>query len=386
MRNAHCPICGQSSTTVLQLRFGAKMQLPTDVEVRHCAHDNFLFVTGGRQSDYDAYYAAVANDTVHQEVAVGAVRSPISILQKDHLVAALDGEPAPRSVLDFGCGEASLLVELATHFPSSRFVGFDPGPAASKGSRKAAALGLDNLSIAGLEASARGAPYDLVIASHVIEHVIDFDMLTLLHDLVTEDGLLYVEVPNPLKYAAYERREFLYYFDRLHVNHFTPQALARLLGRYGFGAVKHFEYAFPYRDDGQFPALGMLFRKGLSGDDLVSPSLLDEAQGYIRQEKARAKTVAGLLETFEGILVWGAGDNFRRSVENGGPLANCRNMVVLDRRPGEVTFGDVRRPTVDPRTGVQSCDWPVVATVSEARSEIGRQLAEIDPARRLIFI
>jgi hypothetical protein len=371
----------------LRLRFGKKMQLPAEVELRHCGRDNFLFLAGGRQSDYDQYYASVANDSVHQEVSVGAARSPISKLQNDYLVAALGGFfTAPRNVLDFGCGEASLLVELSTNFPSSTFVGFEPGPAAHTASSKAKMFGLDNLSMASLKESTKRVPYDLVIASHVIEHVLDFDLVRLLHGFSAEGGLLYVEIPNSLQYEAQERLEFLYYFDRLHVNHFTPQSLARLVTGYGFSYVKHFEYTFPYRDGGEYPALGMLFRKGGDAVDILSPSILDGTNRYIGQEKKRARVLADLLDKFEGVLVWGAGDNFCRSVENGGPLSSLRHMVLLDRRPHEVTIGNRRYQTMDPHTGIRSHPWPVVVTVSEGRKKIGRQITDIDPGRRILFI
>jgi len=387
MRNAQCPICRQTAAIALRLRFGKKMELPTEVEVRHCEGDNFLFLVGGQQSDYDQYYAAVANDSVHQELAGGTARSPISKLQSDHLVAALGGFfAAPRNVLDFGCGEASLLVELAANFRSSTFFGVEPGPAAQSATSKARMLGLDNLSIARLKESTRFAPYDLVIASHVIEHVLDLDLVHLLHGFLAEGGLLYVEVPDSLHYEAHERLEFLYYFDRLHVNHFTPQSLARLVAGYGFGYLKHFEYAFPYRDGGEYPALGMLFRKGGDAVGLMSPSILDVANRYVQREKERARALASQLDAFEGILVWGAGDNFYRSVESGGPLSSLRNMVLLDRRPHEVTIGNRSYQTMNPQNGIRQYPWPVVVTISEGRKEISRQITDIDPGRRILFI
>jgi SAM-dependent methyltransferase len=387
MRNANCPICRQQTELALQLRFSKKMQLPAEVELRHCAQDNFLFIANGRQGDYDQYYATVANDSYHQEVSLGTARSPIARLQSDRLVTALgDFFTVPRKVLDFGCGEASLLIELATKFPSSAFFGFDPSPAARAGADKAKMLGLDNLSMAGLKESGECGPYDLVIASHLVEHLLDLDLLQLLHGYLTESGLLYVEVPDSLHYEAYQRIEFLYYFDRLHVNHFTPQSLARLATRYGFGYAKHYEYAFPYRDGGQYPALGMLFRKGVEAIDTASPNVLEAAKRYIRREEERARAIAGQFSTLEDVLVWGAGDNFYRSVENGGPLSGLRSMVVLDRRQHEVAIGYRKYQTIDPQDGIRNYPWPVVVTVSEGRKEISRQITDIDPGRRVLFI
>lgn len=385
MRNAYCPLCHQATELVLRLRFGKKMQLPAEVELRHCGRDNFLFSADGCQSDFDQYYAN-AVDSTHQEVLAGTSRSPISKLQYDHLVAALNGFfTAPRKVLDFGCGGANLLLELATNFPSSAFFGFDPGPLAHTAPNKAKMLGLNNLSIVSLEESTKSGPYDLVIASHVIEHLLDLDLAHLLCSFLVEGGLLYVEVPDSLHYETHERCEFLYYFDRLHVNHFTAQSLSRLVTSYGFGYIKHFEYAVPYRDDGAYPALGMLTRKGGAAVDIASPNILDGANRYIRQEKERARSLANLLDTFEGVLVWGAGDNFYRSLENGGPLSSLRNMVLLDRRPHEVTIGNRRYQTMDPQNAIRNHPWPVVVTVSQARKEIGRQVCDVDPGRRILF-
>jgi hypothetical protein len=370
---------------LLSLQFGPKLNLPKRLAVRHCAQDNFLFLRDGTQKDYDEYYASVANDTTHQEVASTAARSRISQLQASHLIAALgDFFNTPRKVMDFGCGEASLLVELAILFPGSSFFGFDPGPAAATAIQKATALNLKNLSIRGLNEIQGAAPYDLVIMSHVMEHLIDFDLIGL---LATLTRMLYVEVPYALGYATHQRREFLYYFDRLHVNHFTPQALCNLVTRYGFGYLSHFEYAFPYRDGlSDYPAFGMLFQKGAETRNVESPRLLAVAQRYIHQEQARARDVAGMIDSFDGVLVWGAGDNFYRSAGNSGPLSNTRKMILLDRRPQHIEIETGTFETLDPLQGLRQYPWPVIVTVSERRLEISSQIEKFDPDRRILFL
>ena len=91
MRNERCPLCGAETDSVLQLRFNAKMKLPAEPEIRHCASDNFLFVASGCQADYDEYYESLANDTYHTELSEGGLRSPIAELQLGHLSNALGG-------------------------------------------------------------------------------------------------------------------------------------------------------------------------------------------------------------------------------------------------------------------------------------------------------
>ena len=387
MRNLNCPICHGATKTALRLQFGEKMKLPREIDLQYCPKDNFLFVGNNSQIDYDQYYANFSNDTFHQEVSLGDAHSPISKLQNDHLIAALDGFLAsPKKVLDFGCGEASLLVELAANCPSSSFFGFEPGPAARTAREKIRLFGLNNLSIVELNETGDRASYDLIIASHVVEHVIDFDLLAYISGLLKDDALFYVEVPDALQYEKNERREFLYYFDRLHVNHFTPQSLVRLLAKYGFSYVKHFQYYFPYRDGGEYPALGMLFMKGDDKIDIVSASLMDVVNRYIKKEKERASVIADLLGSFDGVLIWGVGDNFFRALKHRGPLSKVRQMILLDRRSQQVLLGNQTYQTMDPETGVRSHRLPVVVTISEGRQMVGRQIADIDPERRVIFI
>lgn len=385
MRNDQCPICGRKSSATLALHFNQKMGLPTEVTIRSCDQDNWLFVGNGDQASYDSYYTSLANDSYHQEIAGADGRSPIAILQRQQLLNLVgDFFRERRTVLDFGCGEAWLLQELAAEFPSSNFWGVDPSPAVQVAADKIAGKNLPNLHIG--RQLPTNVTFDLIIASHVVEHLIDFDLLRFWHSLLSENGLLYVEVPNALQYVTHERLEFLYYLDRLHVNHFTPQSLAQLLARHGFGYLVHFEYAFPYRDGKPYPALGTLFQKDGRKEHVTSPNMLETANSYISQEQIRAKVLKGEFKMFDGVLVWGAGDNFYRSLENGGPLSDLPAITLLDKRPQRVNIGTRSWTTEIPGDGIRRYPWPVIVTVSERRKEIADQVKEIDPSRKVFFV
>lgn len=378
------------TTHVLTMHFGPKFHLPTETKVQLCASDNFAFVTNCEQSDYDEYYAEIANDTVHREVAGDTVRSPIAQLQASHLAEVLPKFfDESRAVLDFGCGTGSLLTELALAFPDSHFYGFDPGPDAALAAQSARTLGLSNLTVQGLEDCFDKGPYDLLILSHVLEHIVDLEVIGVLKTLLKPGGWVYVEVPDALQYCESPRLEFLYYFDRLHVNHFTPTSLANLLGRYGLGYIRHLSYSFPYRDTGSYPALGMVLRDGVVSDPVQSENLSLKFTSYLESEQQRALIKANTLASHKGVLVYGAGDNFFRSLENNGPLSNVDKIVVLvDGGPYEISFRGEISTTMDPLDGLARYDWPLVMTISGSRDAIMRRVQAMDPdrTREVIFL
>lgn len=347
-----------------------------------------MFLGSGDQATYNSYYSTSSFDTTHSEVEINDESQSIARLQLEKLMTLLGGFfDQPRRVLDFGCGEARLLLEMARRFPDSTFIGFEPGiqvqdeKSAYRGIR-----GLSNLSLTGDRDCLSDGSFDLVISSHVVEHILDFGELDFLSGCTADGSLLYIEVPDALSYEKYDRREFLYYFDRLHVNHFTAQSLCRLFGERGFGFADQVEYAFPYRDGGSYPAIGVLFERGKTSLDVSSPSLMEASRRYLDKEKARAAGTRKTLSQFEEIMIWGAGDNFYRSLGNEGPISAIGKFILLDRNPQSLQIGDAVVDTVDPEAALRRYPWPVVVMVSQGKQAIAEQIARIDPHRQVFFL
>jgi SAM-dependent methyltransferase len=338
------------------------------------------FVAAGHARDYDAYYAAVANDEWHREVE--GADSPSA--QQAALLRRQLGTLPPR-VLDYGCGSGDLLAALAATNPDSRFFGWDVSAPALAAARQRLD-GLPNAAILDLDRLASEGPFDLAILSHVLEHLLDFNLLAKLRNLIAENGLLYVDVPDALRYAHRPRLEYLYYFDRLHVNHFTPQAMATLGAQFGFGLTGQFKRDFRYRDGQTYPAVGVFFRKGAPSEAFRSPDLRASLGRYLASERRRFADLRKELSQLPGVLVWGAGDNFHRAASEGGPLNGLHNLRLLDRRAFRVTVGGVGYETEPPEQTIRDCPWPVVITVSEHRAAIQKQVVDIDPSRPVHFL
>lgn len=80
--------------------------------------------------------------------------------------------------------------------------------------------------------------YDLVVVSHVIEHMIDpgAQMADLIRDCCTEDGLLYVATPIIDRQRA---RQWLQHFHISHKYYFTHDSLIGLMAGLGCRLVTH---------------------------------------------------------------------------------------------------------------------------------------------------
>jgi 2-polyprenyl-3-methyl-5-hydroxy-6-metoxy-1,4-benzoquinol methylase len=379
-----CPLCDRTSQSLDRFLFAPKRDLPDAVEFEICEDCNFIFAADVRASSYQRYYASVRNDADHVVTSDDA-DSDVQ-LQTSHLLdvlpPAFDGR-----ILDFGCGQGRLLRSLAHRFPAATLYGHDVADHLSAGSDIRFLPGIDGIS----------ERFDLILLSHVAEHLVNFQILHALEGLLEVGGLMYIEVPSPAQYIACPRREFMYYFDRLHINHFSARALQRLLAGIGLDVVHTGTHRFRYRD-GHYPALYCVAARPTDRghvDDVAKVAVddVEEALGsvyraYVEDQRQRASSFRRRLETSgggAGILVYGAGDNFRRSRGPGGPLDGVALLAVMDQRANEMSPEEglcFALPAV--AMGLHP-DAPVVITVSQRSEEIASWIRGISPHRTILF-
>lgn len=154
-------------------------------------------------------------------------------------------------------------------------------------------------------------PFDLIILSHVVEHLTFPDqMIRDLKPLLKDNGLVYIEVPNML-------RPFvpMGYFMFEHLNYFTPTTLSSLMAVNGFSAeIELFDNSAEIEPF--YPVIVSIGKKKQeSQDDVIN----DYAAAYaaIKDYKdTSGKEVAKLQSRIDTILesvskgrlgIWGAG-------------------------------------------------------------------------------
>lgn len=131
-------------------------------------------------------------------------------------------------VIDVGSGDFSLLDELIKHSPSTTFDAVNVSFTSDKrGSIHVFRTMIEDMLVSD--------SYHLIILSHVLEHIADFDtFFRHLSKLMHPRAELYIEVPFQVGPALFLNRGF----HAQHINYFTPWTLERLLAKYGYHASK----------------------------------------------------------------------------------------------------------------------------------------------------
>jgi SAM-dependent methyltransferase len=164
------------------------------------------------------------------------------------LIRKLSIELVPRAenVIDVGCGQGQLLVELRRALPGARLSGAD----VSAESRRQAALRCPEARVFSLDLDGDGfdfdhedivGGYDLAICSEVLEHL-EHDRLAAarLARLLAPGGVAIVTVPGGKKSR----------FDELigHRRHYTKRELRHALESAGFRIERLFAWGFPFHN------------------------------------------------------------------------------------------------------------------------------------------
>ncbi len=376
-----CPICqGRSGLFLLTMHFA----LPDDSPLP--AHYDLLVCqrcgTGFADSSADAwayreYYGAFSHyeDPV---VATGGGDEPADRRRIAELAEFLGARvPKGARVLDIGCGNGGLLVALHQR-GFTNLTGFDPAPACTS---RILAQGLaacrvslplnDPAAIAG-----HGGPFDLIVMSHVLEHLFDAQAVVVsLLPLLSRGGFLYLETPDAARYGT-EGFPPLYFFDPEHINHFSAESLIFLGATLGLAPKITGHKFLTLANGSRYPAVFGLFQAG------IAPSLPTVAEGglypllqaYVEQSLAALEPLRTRILTLVGtdrpFALWGAGSLSQRLVgEPWFPGQSLRAVVDRDRNKQGLRFAG--HVIASPETGLRGLpDSTVILCAAAIATEV----------------
>ncbi|RUP30569.1 MAG: methyltransferase domain-containing protein [Curvibacter sp.] len=379
-----CPVCGSTEARALKtlsLPQPSGSPLPDGYRLMACDDCDLVFAeTPAPQSAYDLYYQRCAKYGGPTGTGAGQHRADQERIEQlaDRLQACLPGQQA--RVLDLGCGAGGLLAVLQAR-GLSQIKGLDPDPGAVQTARSRGLRMHEGL-IHEAGTLCAGERYDLIVLSHVVEHLRDLGSLPELTRLLTPEGRIYIEVPHPAGYACDERPPY-YYFDSEHINHFSAQALGRLMAGAGLALQSAEAVSLTLPDGGRYPALAVVAARGQAPTLPEQPSTVEAVQRYLQACGEKATRIPRPPLPPQGpVLAWGAGSWAQRLLGQ-GQLPRDRLVAFLDNDPNKQGLQLDGLPILPPVLGLQRHpDAAILVCVAIDPQQVASALDDLQPGAR----
>lgn len=182
---------------------------------------------------YNAEYRALYNGREHPDEAY--FRSRLSHGRTIHDFVRTHGVRLDASslVVDVGCGAGGIL--KAFQETGCRTIGCDLGDAFLDYGRRVGGLDLRHGFLKDLVAE---GPADLVIYSHVFEHILDVRAeIATIRSMLKPGGFVHIEVPSVKNLWKPYQGDFLRLLQNAHTYHFSLATVTNLFAREGFRLV-----------------------------------------------------------------------------------------------------------------------------------------------------
>ena len=166
--------------------------------------------------------------------------------------------------------------------------------------------------------------FDLVISQFVLEHVTDLNEHVIkLNEILTEDGLIVCQVPNPRRMSSDGLFNLLAHEHR---HYFSKHSLYELFSIFGFN-VKVVEV------DNTLVVIAMRRQNALASSHQRSPQFIKLSDSVKLFDVAKINRIIDFVTTsvaVENIVIYGAGLNSVAIFTYSEILRNRRNIVVVD--------------------------------------------------------
>jgi 2-polyprenyl-3-methyl-5-hydroxy-6-metoxy-1,4-benzoquinol methylase len=354
--------------------------LPSSYDLVACRVCNCGFADSAAcEADYAEYYR---NFSKYEEsaIATGGGEQPFDRARLDAMAVYLAIQVAKDGrIADIGAGNGGLLKSMRS-LGYGQLTGFDPSPVCVDHMREAGfAAEVWALPSNAPATMAIGGGYDLIVLSHVLEHVFDVrGTLNSVLGLLAPEGKLYIEVPDPDRYDASRFPPF-YFFDTEHINHIGEISLRYLAKTLGLSIIEIGQKELALPNGADYPALYTVFTPeqlvssavGIKGS--IRPSLARYVDESHRQlDKLRVRILA-LVDKHKFIAIWGVGSLSQRLMSEGWfPREKIVAMVDRDNKKAGLSFMGMRIQS--PEAGLSTLpDGTVVLCIAAiAANEIAR--------------
>jgi SAM-dependent methyltransferase len=308
-----CPVCESSHKETLYRRCFSKLSngLLEGYDVVSCLQCGFCFADQlPCQAEFDTYYL---RQSKYERECRGGRQSEFDSRHRPLTAAAISEWVPDRTarIVDIGCANGDLLAELKKH-GYENITGIDPSPACARAADELYKIKVITAPVSKIPRQI--APFDLVILSSVLEHILDLRGATAdIRQLLRPGGAVYLEVPDMTRCSLINDAPFME-FSVEHINYFGPISLCNLWRAHHFNlsgmrqtaieqvpglVIRDIKALFRCVDDD--PSLKLDF------DTVTRPELLK----YIDIANAKLnrieRTINALADSQQPLIVWGVG-------------------------------------------------------------------------------
>ena len=234
-----CPIC--KSNDLVEI-FSAKDYTVSGeyFSIEKCKTCTLLFTQNvAEQNEIGRYYAS-ENYISHSDTQVGLVNKLYHLIRKKTLQSKknlIEGETEKSNgnILDIGCGTGAFLNTMKTR--GWEITGLEPDETAR--AKAKTFYGIEpqpSINIFNLPYNS----YDAITMWHVLEHVHQLhEYIGQLKDMLTDNGKIFIAVPNYTSYDAQHYNAFWAAYDvPRHLYHFSPESMKNLVEQHGLSIKK----------------------------------------------------------------------------------------------------------------------------------------------------
>jgi SAM-dependent methyltransferase len=265
--------------------------------------------------------------------------------------------PPHAAVLEIGCATGELAAETRARLDIGRYEAIELSPAAEQAERRVDVLHRQPLAAMTADGAVLG-PFDLVIISHVLEHIEAVgDELAAIRKVLGPNGALFVEVPN-----RSGNRGLPFDDNRSHIHFFSATSLVRLLAGCGLQALD--------------------VATGARLDDRYADSLRVVARPFASPALA-PRLLSQRLGEGEKVVVWGAGSLAEELLANFLD-PDCIDFFI-DRNPAKVGGRVLGRPVKGPES-LGSAPRTVLVNSIDFADSIAADIAARGTAHRIVRV
>ena len=375
-----CPVCGGSARTQVFRQQFAEVEAVTVVkgyDVVVCRECGAGFADDiPDQAAFDRYYRDLSKYEYHQRDGAESDfdRRRLAIIAD--IVAPFIPRPDAR-ILDVGCATGRLLALLRDK-GFANVHGLDPSPSCAAAADRLYGIPVRTTTLSHLHET--GETFDVVILVGVLEHINDLDTaLREVHDVLSPQGIVYVEVPDALTFADWSNAPFQD-FSTEHINFFSPVSLGNLMARHGFVTRFSEQNAREQSYRTTMSNVSAVFQKQAGARPAIAFDADSEAglRRYVEScrsvEDRLTGRIAELAESGRAVIVWGVGTHTGRLMET-SRLRDANIVAFVEsnvRYQGRTMHGV---PIIAPEA-LRGRSEPILISSRVFQHEIAQQIRE----------